>query len=326
MIKQGKDKQYFSKSVCQELYCEYITLASHIDQLNSIDHSVYTMMESCLKDDLEFFVRYVCIRLNKDLHQIKPKQALETAQTLMSRLSNLPNLPILPMKLHESELRTYPVSYCYLWNTLALVMASNGEVDKALGLVKLAVKRTLLNEYSSLADLVRYNCRLGQILSVSGQSAEAIEVLKEVIKSLDDQAMVSDQQLETTRIFVHIYLARALAHQGLASEANHYYRLSEQMGGGAVELLFAKFEIRFLLSIYHYEDYQSVSNDWLHEQSKLESEIRQLHKYTIDRVETVAVFTNFLIQQEKSISAEDLVDLSKIYKNQYIEHGHCAVF
>ena len=225
----------------------------------------------------------------------------------------------------ETALKKYSIGYCYLWNTLTQVMISNQENERAIQLVKLAIKRTELNEYSSLVDLIRYKCRLGQILSLVGELEEAVSVLQETIAQLDQSMIgVNQQSLETSKVYIYLYLALALAHQGHAKDAKYYYDLGERFNSDLPDLVFTKFEIRFLLSLFSYEDYQTLCNDWIEKKNELKDE--EIYQYSIDRVQRMVTFSKKYIYLESTIPDDMFNELRLISSLQYQEFGHCAAF
>ena len=135
---------------------------------------------------------------------------------------------------------------------------------------------------------------------------------------------MNHKPLETSKVYIYYYLARALAHQGQAKEAKHYYDLGERLNSDLPDLVFTKFEILFLLSLFSYEDYQTLYNDWIAKQN--ESKDKQLYRYSIDRVQRVLSFTQKYIHDESPIPPNAFNELRLISSLQYQEFGHCAAF
>ena len=78
--------------------------------------------------------------------------------------------------------------------------------------------------------------------------------------------------------------------------------------------MFTKFEIWFLLSLFSYEDYQTLCNDWIEKQNQSKDE--ELNKYSIDRVHRVLTFSKKYIYHESSIPHDAFKELRKSFSLQ----------
>jgi hypothetical protein len=315
-LQHGRGQHVLNATEITEIYLNTFILASHLDRLEEVN-DLFPVFEYRLKSSHRYFYEYICLRIN---HQIANESADSIFQMIHDLLGKHTQDVNLTPATH-AEVMSQPVELCMIWNTLSQALWMDGRVDEALQCTDWAIERAEGN----YADLLRYRCRRGQLLGLRGPSgAQASYDLLSTIKSeLNNLDVREHRGIQSSRVYVLAYLARAAALLNLGEESYQTLIESERYGGSS-ELMFVQQEVRFRLVGLDHCDFSEERERWLSAQNELTAQEKK--SYTklrlIDRVELVQSRAESYAHGRIPVISED----RPLYQIQLDDTGRCATY